>query len=164
MELLKLLSANEIIAQVLSFLFLLFILRIFAWKKILALLDERRDRIASELKNIGEAKSEIERLKSEYAVMLDKIEETADLRIEEAAAEGKKITEEIRKKANEEAQGIINKAKDNIRYELSKAKEELKDEIIDLTIKATENIIEEKLTESQDKKLVEDFLDRLDKA
>jgi len=32
-----------------------------------------------------------------------------------------------------------------------------------LTVKATENLIREKLTGDMDKKLVEDFLDKLDK-
>ncbi len=49
MELLKLLSTNEIVAQVLSFLILLFLLRKFAWKKILKILDERKEKIALEL-------------------------------------------------------------------------------------------------------------------
>ena len=157
------LSANEVIAQVLGFLLLLFLLRIFAWKRILGLLDERKARIASEFKKIEDAKAQIEALKSDYGLKLDKIEEVANLKIDEAIAEGKKITEEVRKKAHEEAQDIINSAKKNIGYELSKAKEQLKDEIVDLTMKATENMISEKLTGETDKKLVEDFLDKLDK-
>ncbi len=164
MELLKLLSANEIIAQVLGFLLLLFLLRLFAWKRLLGLLDERRAKIASEFKRIDDAKAEIERLKSEYVSKLDVIEETANLKIKESIAEGKKITEEVRKKANEEAQDIIDSAKKDIGHELSKAKEELKNEIINLTVKATENIIREKLTGDKDKELIKDFLDKLDKV
>lgn len=158
------LSSNEIIAQVLGFLLLLFLLRIFAWKRILGFLDERKDKISSEFKKIGEAKTEIEKLKSEYASRLDEIEETARVKLQETAEEGKRITEEIRKKANEDAQDVINNARDNIRYELTKAKEELKNEIVDLTIKATENVIRSKLTEEEDKGLIKDFLDKLDKV
>ena len=35
------LSTNELVAQVISFLILLFLLRIFAWKKMLGFLDQR---------------------------------------------------------------------------------------------------------------------------
>jgi len=52
MELLKLLSANEIVAQIISFLLVFTLLRIFVWKHFLKILDDRRDRIASELKVI----------------------------------------------------------------------------------------------------------------
>ncbi len=162
MELLKLLSTNEIIAQVISFLLLLFLLRIFAWKKLLKLLDERKNRIASEFKTIEDAKLEISNLKADYESKLSDIEKTAKLKIEEAITSGRDITDEIRKKANEEAQEIINNAKKDIRYELDKAKDELKDKIIDLTMSATEIVIQEKLTGEGDKRIVKDFLDKVD--
>jgi len=162
MELLKLLSANEIIAQVISFLLLLFLLRIFAWKKLLKLLDDRKNRIASEFKNIEDTKQEIAQLKAGYDAKLLNIDEIARVKIDEAVASGRDITDEIRKKAHEEAQEIINNAKRDIKYELDKAKEELKDKIIDLTMSATEIVIQEKLTGEDDKKLVKDFLDKVD--
>jgi F0F1-type ATP synthase membrane subunit b/b' len=51
-ELLKMLSGSEILAQILSFFILLFLLRIFAWKKILGLLDQRKEKISSQLSEI----------------------------------------------------------------------------------------------------------------
>ena len=60
MELLKLLSTSEIIAQVVNFLLLLILMRVFFWKKVLKLLDERRDRISSQLEHIENTKKEIE--------------------------------------------------------------------------------------------------------
>ena len=62
MEILKLLSANEIVAQILSFLLLLAILRIFAWKRLLKLLDDRRESIALEFRKIEDAQSAATRL------------------------------------------------------------------------------------------------------
>ena len=46
MDLLKQFSTNEIFAQIVGFLLLLFLLRAFAWKKLLRLLDDRRERIS----------------------------------------------------------------------------------------------------------------------
>lgn len=164
MELLKLLSANEIIAQVISFLILLFLLRKFAWKRILKILDERKEKIASEFKKIEDTQLEIGKLKNDYEAKLVGIEDAAKIRIQEAIEEGKKASEEIRRGANQDAQDIINSAKENIKHELFKAKEELKDRVIDLTIKATENVIQEKLTGEKDERLVRDFLDKVDEA
>ncbi len=162
MELLKLLSANEIVAQIVSFLILFFILRIFVWKRILGLLDQRKEKIASEFNRIEELKAEAGKLKTEYEGKLNTIEEAANRRIQEAIAEGRKINDEARKKAHEQAQEIITNAESNIKYELSKVKEELKDKIIDLTIAATESVIQEKLTPDADRKLVEHFLEKLE--
>ncbi len=162
MELLKLLSANEIIAQVLGFLLLLILLRIFAWKRLLKLLDERKERISSEFKKIEEAKLEISGLKADYEAKLSSIEDAAKIKIHEAIVEGRKITEEIKKKAQLQAEEVIADAKANIKYEITKAKEELKEKIVELTIQATENLIQEKLTEENDKQLVKDFLGNID--
>ena len=157
------LSANEIIAQMISFLILLFLLRIFAWKRILAVLDQRKERIANEFKNIEDAKHDIARLRSEYLKKLTDIEIEAKRKIDQAIAAGRDITDEIRKKANLEAQDIINNARASMRHELGKAKEELKEQIIDLTIRATESVIQDKLSAEDDKRLVEGFLKDLDK-
>ncbi|MDD5085671.1 MAG: F0F1 ATP synthase subunit B [Candidatus Omnitrophica bacterium] len=162
MELLKLLSANEIIAQILSFLLLLFILRAFAWKKILKLLDDRKARIESEFKRIEDAKKAVEVLKEEYESKLHAIGEEAKSKIAEAIASGEKLTEEIRRKAYDDAQDIVERARDGLKHELAIAREGLKEQIIDLTIKAAEEVIREKLTEEGDRKLVADFLERVE--
>ncbi len=162
MELLKLLSGSEIVAQVLSFLLLLFVLRVFAWKKILSVLDQRKERIAAEFKKIEYTKAEVARIRAEYEAKLGGITAAAKLRIQEAVIDGRKIVEDSRKKAYEQAQEIITNAQASVKYELSKAKQELKREIVDLAMNAAENIIQEKLTEEEDRKLVEDFLKRMD--
>jgi len=141
MELLKLLNSSEIVAQIISFLLLLSILRIFVWKKMLQLLDARKEKIASGLKRIEDTSLEVSKLKSAYELKLTLIEEEARAKIHRALEEGKKIREEVRKKAHEEAQDIIEDARTNIKYELSKAKEELKEQIVDLTINGMENLI-----------------------
>jgi len=157
------LSANEVFAQIINFLILLFLLRIFLWKRILKLLDDRRERISSEFKKIEDAKREVEGLKSSYQAELSNIGETTRQKIGEAVEEGKKIAEGIRKEAEGQAQKIMDSARQDIKYEMAKAKEEIKGQIVDLTIKATESLIGEKLNATGDKKLVEDFLSQVDK-
>jgi F-type H+-transporting ATPase subunit b len=161
MGLLNLLSTNEIVAQIASFLLLLFILRVFAWKKVLGLLDARKEKIAAELKAIEDTKLEIAKLRSEYEGRLTSISEEARHKIQEAVQEGKELQEQLKKAGNLEAQKIIESARDNIKYEIGKAKEELKEKIIDISIKAAESVIEEKLTEKSDRNLVSNFLKRV---
>jgi F-type H+-transporting ATPase subunit b len=163
MELLKLLSANEVIAQVINFLLLLILMRVFFWKKVLKLLDERRDRIASQLAHIEKTKKEVEGLKLDYEAQLNTIEDIKNLKIKEGVEEGRKESDEIKKEAQLNAQKIMDSAESDIKQEIAKAREELKDEIVDLTIKAVENIAGEKMSEKNDKKLIEDFLKGLDK-
>ncbi|MDD5269904.1 MAG: F0F1 ATP synthase subunit B [Candidatus Omnitrophica bacterium] len=164
MELLRSLSANEIVAQVVSFLLLLTLLRIFAWKKLLKMLDDRRERIASEFRRIDEAQSAVEKLKADYDKRLAGIEAEARAKIQEAVAEGKKVSQEIREGARQEARAILDKAQENIEIEVSKAKQELKEKVVELTLGTTEKLLKEKITDEKDRRLASDFLDELEKV
>ncbi|MFH0771126.1 MAG: F0F1 ATP synthase subunit B [Candidatus Omnitrophota bacterium] len=163
MELLKLFSANEVIAQIIGFLLLLFILRAFAWKKMLKLIDDRRERIASEFKKIEASQKEITKLQLRYEQKLSEIEETSRVKIQEAMAQGKQFSEEIREKAQQETRLMFEKSRENIASELSKAKEELKQTVIDLTIGATEKIMKERFAKEEDRKMISAFLEDLEK-
>jgi len=47
------------------------------WKKILALLDQRKERVKSELEKIEEAKLDISRMKADYESKLESIKRTS---------------------------------------------------------------------------------------
>jgi F-type H+-transporting ATPase subunit b len=162
MELLKLLNGSEILAQVLSFFLILWLLRIFVWKKILTSLDERKNHIASEYKKIEDTKSEVARLRADYEERLLLIENEARQRIQEALEKGRTHSEEIRRNAQHEAQKIIDSAREEIKFELVKAKDDLKKRIVELTVLVTEQLLQERLTEEADNRLVRDFLDKVD--
>ncbi|MCX5686325.1 MAG: F0F1 ATP synthase subunit B [Candidatus Omnitrophica bacterium] len=163
MELLKLLSANEIIAQGVCFLLLLAVLRVFLWNRFLKLLDARKERIASELKAIETAKADVEKLKSGYDGRIARIEEEAREKIQSAIIEGKKAAQEVREKAQEDAERLFEKTRENIKVEAAKAEERLKNKIVDIAIEAAEKVIEEKLSEAGDRKLVEGFINKLER-
>ena len=160
MELLKLLSASQIFAQILSFLFLFFVMRIFVWKKFLKLLDDRKARIASELKSIDEARLEVAKVMGEYERRIGAIDNAAKAKIEEAVAEGERIAGEILEKARFEAEKAGIDAREIINVEIRKAREDLKKDIVDITIAVAEKVIAEKFTEAGDRKLVEDFIQK----
>jgi len=162
MELLKLLDANELIVQMINFFIVLFFLRMFLWKRILKVLDNRKERIASEFKNIDAVKQQVADMKAEYAAKMLSAEAEGKQRIQQAVEKARQEAEKIRSHAQLDAQEIIENAKTSMGNELAAARQELRKELVDLTIMATENMIEEKLTEDQDKKLIEDFLKKVD--
>ncbi len=164
MELLKMLSTNEVVAQIVSFLVLLFLLKAFAWKPILKLLDERRDNIAAEFKKIEDQKRDAEKTKAEFEQKLQAIEDVAGVRIQEMMAEADKAVQGIKDDAHREAARIIKKAEVDTKYESVKAKEEIKDEIANLVLGATALLLEEKVTEEQDRKMAREFIERLNKV
>lgn len=163
MELLKLLNASEIAAQLVCFILALVILRFILWKKFLGILENRRVRIATEIKDIKDSKAALANIKADYDRKIATIEDAARLKIDEAIAEGKKRSDELRLKAEQDSDKILQNAKENIKDELARAKEDLKDSMVDLTIKVAQTVIQEKLDVGADRKLVEDFLKSVEK-
>jgi len=162
MELLKLLSANELVAQAVSFLILLGALRIFLWKRFLKILDDRKKTIARELDGIETAKQDVAAMKADYESHLSKISEEAREKLEQAQGEARAAAEAIKKKAEEESQRFFDDAKTSIAVEVAKAREELKDQIVALSVEVAEKVIEERLTEDTDRKLAEKFLKEIE--
>ena len=153
------LEIQQILTQALGFLILLFILKKIAWKPLLSLLDERREKISSEFQTIERTKSELSRLEQDYKARLVEIDAQARQKIQEAIAEGQRIAVEVQEKAREEGKNILNKAKDNIELEIAKARVELRNQVASLAIRAAEKVIKEELTEERHKRLVTEFID-----
>lgn len=164
MELLKLLSTNEIVAQLVNFFLLLILLRVFLWKKMFQVLEARRAKVSSEFTKIDEAKKDVEKMKNEYAEKMDGIRKAAQEKIDEAVSRGQAQAEELRKKAELDAQKMIDASREEIKRELVQAKNEIKAQIVDLAIDAAKSVICEKLTEDDDRKIVEQFLEGVDGA
>ena len=154
---------QEILTHILGFLIILILLRIFAWKPILGLLDERKKRIASEFDNIEKAKQEMAKLREEYEVKLKEIDLEARKRIQEAIAEGQKMAADLQIEAREEAKKVLDRAKENIELEVAKAKVELRDDIVNMAILATEKIINERLDDAKHKELIVEFIEGVEK-
>lgn len=157
------LSIQEILTQAGAFLLLVFVLKKMAWKPLLKLLDDRRNKIAGEFEKIDHTKSEVEKLKQDYEHARSHIEEEARAKIQQAIDEGKTISKELQETARKESRMILEKAKEDIQLEVAKAKVTLRHEIADLTLAATERILNEKLDEAKDKELILGVIENLEK-
>ncbi len=152
---------GEIITQIIGFLIVFWILKRFAWKPLLGVMEERRRRIASEFERIEELSREADQRREEYETRIQKIEEEARERINKAVNEGRKVAAEIQENARRDAGKIREKARATTEIELAKAKQELRDEVVRLTIMATEKIIHERLDDEKHRALITEFVDEL---
>ncbi len=167
-EMLKDPGTQEIIAgiltQIVAFLIFLWILRKFAWTPILRLLDERRNKIASEFERIDSLEDKFNNLKADYEKKMNQIDQEARQKLQEAVDEGRTFAREITDKARDEAKLIIEKTNQNIQIEMDKAKIELKNYIIDLSIKSSERLLHEKLDDEKHKSLLAKFISEIEKG
>ena len=153
---------TEVLVQLLAFLIVFWTLKILAWKPLLKGLDARRERIQKELDQIEASKKEIESLRNEYTAHIQKIEDEARSKIQEAIDEGRKIAREIQEKARTESQATFEKAKENLGLEIAKARVTLRREIADLTLRVSEKILKEKLTDSMQQNKILEMIEELE--
>ena len=156
------LDLQQILSQAISFIVLLMILRRFAWRPLLTILDERRRRIETTLGDVARQKTQMERLQADYSQRLAKIDDEARVKIQQAVLEGKRIALEVQEQARAQGQAILAKSKETVELELAKAKVTLRDQIVDMTVEAVERVLQQKLDAKTDRHLVETVLDELE--
>lgn len=154
----------QLLTHAVGFLITLWILKRFAWGPILALMDERREKIAGEFAKIEQDKADVADLTDRYDAKLSEIDAERRARLVEAVDEGKKIAEEIKLAAQQAAREQADKAKLDLEREVAKAKVQLKNEMVAITIAAAEKVINEKLDDAKHRDLIGDFIDNLEKA
>ncbi len=142
----------------LIFLVVLFILKKYAWKPILASLKEREDSIENALKAAEEAKKEMAELKAKNEELLKKALEEKDALLAEARNIKDKIISEAREKANLEAKMIIENAREQIEMEKQATLGEIKNIIASYSIEIAEKVLREELS---DKKKQKSYVEKL---
>lgn len=153
----------EVFVQLLAFLIVFFTLKKFAWKPILGLIKSRRQRFESEWGDIEKTKRDVAALQKDYLTHLQKIEEEARAKMQEAIQEGRRLAREIQEKARLESQDSFEKAKANLDLEIEKARLTMRHEIAGLSVRVAEKILSEKMdVPGQGKKALE-ILDELEK-
>jgi len=155
---------QQALTHAVGFLITVWILKRFAWGPLLALLEERRNKIADEFKNIDEEKAKTAQLTADYEARLKAIDAERRAKLVEGVNEGKKIAKEIESAAHDEAKEISLKAKADLVREVAKAKVQLKNDMIAMTVTAAEKIINEKLDDAKHRELIGGFIDNVEKA
>ncbi len=154
----------QLITHIIGFLVALWILKKYAWKPLLALLEERREKIKSRFDEIDAKIADADQLRSQYETKLKEIDDEARRKINEAIAEGEKIAGKIKEDARAEARGIMERQKAELDQDYAKARIQLKEEVIAMTMTATERIIKERLDEAKHRDLIGRFIDEVEQA
>jgi F-type H+-transporting ATPase subunit b len=151
-----------VLTQVLGFVILLWALRSFAWGPLVAVLEERRARIAGEFAEAERRQAEADALRAKYEQELRGIEAQARQRLLEAVAEGQRVATEIRNEANARAVARMARAEEELVREQGKARQLLKRQVAALSVRTAEKILRERLDEATQRRMVERFLEEVD--
>ena len=144
------------LAQCISFSIVLFLLHRFAYKPILQILEERRQRIKEGLENAERIKAELAKTEAARQEALNQANQQANRLIEEARVAASKVLEQETQKAIATANQIVAKAREAGEAELVRMKAELRKEIGRLVVETTAKVTGKVLTVEDHQRLAEE--------
>ena len=150
-----------LIAQIINFLVLLFILRRFLYRPLIKFLDKRKGIIEKGLNDAQKAKEELSKIQTVKEEKIIEGEKEADKIIEKSKKTAEQKSGLILKEAQEKSEGIIKEAKQMAEEEKKEAKQKLKEEIRDLVFLASSKILEKNIDPKENEKIINRQLDLL---
>jgi F-type H+-transporting ATPase subunit b len=149
------------LAQVVSFSIVCALLHRFAYKRVLAMLEERRQQIALGLANADEIKAELARTEAQRQEVMAEANVQANRLIEEARAAAARVQEEETRKAIATAEGIVARAREATVQEHARMLAELRREVGRLVVQTTAAVTGKVLTPEDQRRLAEATARRL---
>lgn len=141
-------SVPLILAQVLSFSVVAFVLWKFAFKPVLATLDERQQKISAGLAYADEMKAQLASTQLQTEAALREAQQKAQAIVAETQKSAKEFADKQQKEAVEKANALLTKAQEAIELEKKKMLAEARTEIARLVVSTTERVLAKKLTEA----------------
>lgn len=159
-ETLQLVNINPdtIIFTLINTLIIFLLYFFFLHKPVMKILEERKQKIQSEMKAAEDAQAEAEAVKAEYSAKLKESREEAAQIVSAAVKRAGERENQILAEAQQEAAELKKKAEESIELEKKKAINEIKDQISDIVIMASEKVIEKEISKSDNEALIDKFI------
>ena len=141
-----------------SFLIVFFILKKYAWKPILNMLQEREESIEQALKTAEKAREEMAQLKANNERFLNEAHAEREKIFREAQELKDKIVGEAREQALHDKEKIMNDARISIDAEKNAAIRELRNTAAELSVQIAEKLLRNELSKEQKQK---DFIEQM---
>ncbi|MEO8251300.1 MAG: F0F1 ATP synthase subunit B [Chloroflexota bacterium] len=144
--------------QIINFLLILYLLNRFLFKRVLALLDERQERIAKGLEDAEAAARDRELARAEREAALDEARKEAQAMIVRATKIAEDSRTEIVAAARAEAEKVAARAAEEITAEKQRAIAELRKQVADLALEAAGKLVKSEMNAATQRRLVDEFL------
>lgn len=151
-------SVQALLIQLVTFGLAYLVLRRFAFKPILKVLDERRQTIESGVSLGEEMQKEQADLDKKVAAALHQARQTADGIVADAHDVARVKVREAEDRAHQKADDILEDAHVQAKQSTLRMRKQLEGELVDLISDATEVIIDEKIDATKDAALIDKAL------
>jgi len=152
------LNLPQLIAQVVNFFILLFVLRLVAYKPILKMLDERKQRIAEGLNAAEIARAEAASAQANIQSQLDQARKDGQEIVANAQGIATRIQADAREQSTKDREAALERARIEIQQERDRAIADLRGEFADITVKAAEKVINQSLDRQAHQRVIDETL------
>lgn len=156
------LTLGTILAQMLNFFILVWILARFAYKPLVSMMQERKERIAKDLADAQAARAEAEQFKADYAAQIANARQEAQQIVEKAVQQAEATTREQLAAAREQIEREKERARQDIVNERDRAMNNLRNEVISLSVAMATKVVAKDMDSETNTKLIEDAIAKLD--
>ncbi len=149
-----------LLAQIVNFLLLLFILKKILYKPVLNMLEERKSKIAESIKNAETIEKKLEKIEKDREQTIQKASSEAMALLEDATKTSGLIIEEAHQKASKDIEQIIEKAHLQIASDREKMRQEIREELSELVATAMTSVYSKKLTKADQEDIIRETLNQ----
>lgn len=153
---------GTLIAQIINFLLLVFLLAKFAYRPLMQVLEDRQKKIADNIDSAERERKDAQQLKMEYQQQLAQARSQAQVIVEKAEKLAEEAKEEILKDARAESARILKNAQAEVARERALALAQLKNEVVVLSMAAATKIIDKNIDTEANAMLISNFIEKLD--
>ena len=148
------LTLGTILAQMLNVFILVWILARFAYKPLVSMMQERKERMAKDLADAQAARNEAEQFKADYAAQIANARQEAQQIVEKAVQQAEATTREQLAAAREQIEREKERARQDIVNE--------RNEVISLSVAMATKVVAKDMDSETNTKLIEDAIAKLD--
>ena len=144
--------------SLISFAILFFLLKRFAFPPILEILEERENKIRSEISDAEKLRQEAEGIKADLGRELKSAHEKAQTIIQMAGDESKKIQDKSINETQVKVRQMLSDAEQEIQITRNKLLNEIRTYTAALTMASTEKVLKKALSDDDKKRLVDESI------
>ena len=163
MQNLDVISVNlwQLLVSLVNLVLLFLIVKKFLYKPVKNMLETRQSNIEGQHAAADEAKKQALANRDAYEQKLAEAKNEADSIIQSAVSIAKAREKEIVTSARTDAESIVRQAEEHAALEIRKAEGVIREEIVDVSTRLTEKLLEREINSEDHTKLIDSFIDEI---
>ena len=163
MEIINNFGVNPVllVAQIINFLIIMYILKRFAYKPILSMLEKRKITIEKGLKDAEEARILLEKASQKERDLLKKAQQETRKLLDEAKKEREEIIKKSDEAAKQRAESILTDAREQIAFETREVEKRLTAHVSQLSIQFLQKSLSDLFTDEDQHRIIDKALKKV---